>query len=587
VKPPDFHVDPVTVEVIGNALLSVAEEMGEALVRAAYSDNIKERRDCSTAIFDVRGRTLAQAAHIPIHLGSLLGVVEAVLRHHPLEDIHDGDMFIGNDPYAAGGTHLPDIVMTGPVFYEGKLAGFVANLGHHGDFFDRGEGRHIWQEGLRIPALRIVDRGTIRQDVMDFILLNCQLPNERVGDFRAQLAANRLGIRRMQELLGRHGAEQFSKTMEDLLDATERRMRTGIASIQDGTYVYEDYLDSDYLESNEPLRLVVRIDKRLDQITLDFTGCPAQGPHPLNMNWNATLATCYYALKTVVDPDLPPNDGLCRPIKVVAVKGSILHCIEPAAVDARTQTAQRVVDLIHGALAPAIPDRITAAHNGANSSLSFYGTDPRSNTQFQYAESIGGGFGARAHKDGLDGVQVHVTNTENLPVEALENAYPLLARRYELVTDSGGPGTYRGGMGIARYIEVVEGPLVGWTRMTRAVVAPWGLFGGKLGGRGRVDVVRANGAVELPPRGIERRGVLLHAGDGLVVTTPGGGGYGDPLKRDRERVLRDLREERISRRAATDDYGLTPEDAVGPLEGQSTGRSPRTSGAPWLSESVL
>lgn len=339
---------------------------------------------------------------------------------------------------------------------------------------------------------------------MEFVLLNCQLPNERVGDLRAQLAANRLGIRRMQDLFARHGVEPFSAAMEDLLNYTERRMRAGIGQIPDGTYVFEDYLDSGYLDGNDALRLAIRMKKQQEGITLDFTGCPPQGPHPLNINWTATLATCYYARKTLIDPELPPNAGLSRPIRVIAPKGSILNCREPAAVDARTQTAQRVVDLIYGALAAAIPDRVTAARNGANSSLSFFGIDPRNGRRFQYAESIGGGFGARARRNGVDGVQMHVTNTENLPIEALENTYPLLARRYELVTDSGGPGTYRGGMGIARHIEVMDGQLVGWPRMTRAAVAPWGLFGGKPGGPGRVDVLPADGSVEPPPRIVDR-----------------------------------------------------------------------------------
>ncbi|MER3399459.1 MAG: methylhydantoinase [Chloroflexota bacterium] len=554
-----FRTDPVTVEVIGNALLSIAEEMGEALVRAAYSDNIKERRDSSTAIFDPAGQTLAQAAHIPIHLGSFLGVVEAVLRRFPVSELRDGDMFIGNDPYAAGGTHLPDIVLTAPVFFEGRLVGFVTNLGHHADFFDRGEGRHIWQEGLRIPALRLVEAGRIREDLLELILLNCQLPRDRLGDLRAQIAANRLGIRRLRELCTRHGLETVLRAEQDLLDYTERRMRAALKVIPEGVYPFEDELDSNYL--TEPIRLVLTVTRDREGIILDFSGCPPQGPHPFNMNLTATLATCYYALKTLVDPEIPPNAGLYRPIRVVAPAGTVVNCIEPAAVEARTQTCQRVVDLIYGALAPAIPDRVTAAHNGGNSSVSFHGIHPRTGRPFRYMETLGGGFGARGNKDGLDGVQVHVTNTSNLPIEALEHTYPLLVSRYELITDSGGPGRWRGGMGFVREIRVVEGEVFAGANITRIRSRPWGLFGGLPGAPQRAEVVRANGSVEpLPPGPEGRARIRLGPGDGLALITSGGGGYGDPKTRERWRVLQDLREGRISVRAAVEDYGLDPRE---------------------------
>ncbi|MBI3965844.1 MAG: hydantoinase B/oxoprolinase family protein [Chloroflexi bacterium] len=561
----DSPVDPITVEVIGNALLSVVEEMGEALVRAAYSDNIKERRDDSTALFDAEGRLLAQAAHIPIHLGSLLGVVEAVVRRYRREDIHDGDIFLGNDAYEAGGTHLPDLVLTAPVFYQGRLIGFVANLGHHADFFDRGEGRHIWQEGLRIPAIRIVERGQIRQDVLDLILLNCQLPRERLGDLRAQIAANRLGSRRLGELCDEYGVALLFAAAGALLDATERRMRAGLRRIPDGVYTFTDYADGEYFET--PLELRIRVTMRDGDVTLDFTGCPPQGPHPVNMQWTALLATCYYALKTLVDPEIPANSGLHRAVHVAAPPGTIVNCVAPAAVEYRVQTCQRVVDLIHGALAPALAEHVTAAHNGSNTALGFYGVNPRTGLPFRYWETVGGGFGARATKDGLDGVQVHITNTTNLPIEVLEATYPLLVRRYELAADSGGPGKWRGGLGVVRHIEVLEGDLAGGGRVTRVVVPPWGLFGGKPGGTHDVRVVRADGAVEEPLRATRAlRRILCQPGDGLAFTTSGGGGYGEPKNRDRWRVRLDLREELISRRSAIEDYGLSPEDADHALE---------------------
>jgi N-methylhydantoinase B len=552
-------VDPITVEVVGSAFVSVAEEMGEALVRASFSDNIKERRDSSTAIFDARGRTLAQAAHIPIHLGSLLGVVECVLERYPVETLREGDMFIGNDPYTALGTHLPDIVVTAPIFYQGRLVAFAANLGHHQDFFDRGQHRHIWQEGLRIPPTRIMSAGEVVPEVLNLILVNCQLPDERIGDFRAQFAANRLAVRRVQELCDHYGVEHLFAALEELLDSTERRMRAGLREIPDGDYTFRDVLDNQYLE--QPLELVVAISKRADEISLDFTGCPPQGEHPLNMNWTATLATVYYALKALVDPEIAPNAGLYRPIHVSAPPGTIVNCVAPAAVETRTQTCQRVVDLIHGALADALPRRVTAAHNGGNSGIGFWGVHPATGKPYAYMETLGGGFGARATKDGLDGVQVHITNTSNLPIEALETTYPLRVRRYELVTDSGGAGRFRGGMGFTREIELVDARATAQPNVSRVVVPPWGLFDGRPGGCQSAIARRVDGSPIDMPGGAAGGPVKLGPGESLTVTTSGGGGYGDPRTRERALVLRDLREERISRQAAIEEYGLSAAEA--------------------------
>lgn len=540
-------LDPITVEVIGNAFSSLVEEMGVALIKSSYSTNIKERRDCSTALFDAQGLTLAQAEHIPIHLGSLLGIVEAVLERYPLSEIRPGDMFIGNDAYTGGGTHLPDIVVVSPVFFEDRLMAFTSNLAHHADFIDRGNA-HIFQEGLRIPPIRIFEGGALRKDLLDFILLNCQVPHERLGDFRAQFAANHLGVHRFQEICKRYGAETVLAASTELLNYAERTTRAGIAQVPDGVYTFVDYFDNPVLP--EPLRLQVSITVQGEEMHLDFSGNPPQGRHGLNMVWTALLATVYYAVKTVIDPTILPNAGFYRAIKVTAPEGSIVNCKAPAAVAYRTQTCQRVVDLIHGALAQAVPERVTAAHNGANTSLHFIGIDPRTGNYYTYLETIGGGFGARATKDGLDGVQVHVTNTSNLPVEALEYEYPLLVERYELVTDSGGPGKWRGGLGLHRKIRVMESEADYEYDGTRLCVAPWGLFGGKEGGKGSFVVHRKPGA---PP---PSRPKLLRPGEAISITTPGAGGYGDPRERPRDLVLRDLQEEKISAQVAREVYGL-------------------------------
>jgi N-methylhydantoinase B len=538
------HVDPITVEVIGSALSSITEEMGEALIRASYSTNIKERRDCSTALFDTKGRTLCQAEHIPIHLGSFIGVIDAVLKRHPVETMRPGDVFVGNDAYEGGGTHLPDIVLAEPIFMDGNIIAWAVNLAHHADFADRGHA-HIFQEGLRIPPIRLYREGQVVQDVLELILLNCQVPRERLSDLRAQMAANRLGVARMQALCAKYGTATVLAAGEALLDYAERKMRAGIAAIPDGTWHFTDVHDSPEITGQFELSLTLTVQG--DSMTLDFDG-PDQLRAGINMTYTALLATVYYAVKTVVDPTLLPNAGLARPLTVRAREGSVLNCVAPAAVNARLSTCQRVVDLIHGALAQAVPERLTAAHNGACFVASFVGRQPGTGEPWVYLETIGGGFGARATKDGLDGVHVHTTNTSNLPVEALEIEYPLTLVRYELVDGSGGPGTFRGGMGIRRvYRAEAECRL----RMdgARFLSAPWGLNGGLPGGKGRFvfgpgvePFVLGNGT--------------LRKGQWVEIITPGGGGYGLPAARAPSLAQRDLGEGRITQEEARRIYAL-------------------------------
>lgn len=542
-------LDPITVEVISNAFSSIVEEMGETLVRASYSTNIKERRDSSTALFAVQGRTLAQAEHIPIHLGSLMGIVEAILARYRPHEIAVGDTFVGNDAYTGGGTHLPDIVLATPVFHGGRMVGWATNLAHHADFVDRGHA-HIYQEGLRIPPVRLYRQGALQEDILELILLNCQVPTERRADLRAQMAANRLGVQRLQALCDRYGRDLVLAAGDALLDYAERKTRAGIAQIPDGIYTFEDRFDSEEFEGELTLR--VRIEVRGEELWLDFAGNPPQVRAGLNMVWTALLATVYYALKTVVDPTILPNAGLYRPIHVSAPPGTLLNCVAPAAVNMRTSTCQRVVDLIHGALAPAIPDRIIAACNGANVATYFSGVDPRTGQYYAYIETIGGGFGARATKDGLDGVQVHITNTSNLPVECLEPEHPLLVERYELIDDSGGPGTWRGGMGIHRRLRVVGHEAQFGVNSTRRLSAPWGLFGGREGGKGSLAL--SEGAAPL-----RRSAGPLRPGEAVSIRTPGAGGYGDPRARDRALVERDLREGKISEAVAREVYGWSGE----------------------------
>ncbi|NUR94518.1 MAG: hydantoinase B/oxoprolinase family protein [Kribbellaceae bacterium] len=539
-------IDPISVEVIGAALTSVVEEMVETMVRAAYSTNIKERRDCTAGFFDAAGQLIAQGEHNPAHLGVLMGVVAKIVERYDVADIADGDTFVANDPHSGGGTHIPDIVLACPIFVDGVLVAWAANLAHHADFGDRGHA-HIFQEGLRIPPVRLLRRGVLQTDLFDLILLNCQVPDERRPDFQAQLAANRAAVTRFRELCERHTVPAMVAVAAALLDHTDRRTRAAIRQVPDGVYTFEDSFDCPELDEELTLRIAVTV--RDDELFFDFAGNPPQVRASVNMVYGALESAVYYAVKTLIDPDIVPNAGVIRSVHIDAPLGSIVNAVAPAAVNARTETSQRVVDLIHGALAPALPDRVTAAHNGSNTGFHFDGLDPHTGKYFVYLETIGGGFGARATKDGLDGVQVHVTNTSNLPVESLEQEYPLTVEAYELVDDSGGVGEFRGGLAIRRTVRVEADGIGFWLDGTRYKSQPWGLFGGGPG---------ASGGWEVSPgaRPIDHGHTVLNTGDVVTITTPGAGGYGPPSKRSRSQVLKDLREGVISPATAREQYGV-------------------------------
>ena len=388
-------LDPITVEVIGAALSSIVEETGEALVRASYSTNIKERRDCSTALFDREGRTLCQAEHIPIHLGSFLDFIPTILAEHDGDGIAAGDVFVGNDAYRGGGTHLPDIVLAEPIFVGGALVAWTVNLAHHSDFVDRAHA-HIYQEGLRIPPIRLYRAGALQRDVREMILTNCQVPRERLSDLRAQMAANRVGVRRFAELCERHGTASVLAAGEALLDYAERKMRAGIAALPDGRWRFEDVFDTLDLPDDVPLAVTLTIAG--DGIDLAFEA-PPQVRAGINMTRTALLATVYYIAKAIIDPTVLPNAGLARPITASAPRASVLSCAHPAAVNGRVQTCQRVADLVIGAFAQAVPERVSACTNSTCTVAVFSGTreaGPKAGEYWVYLETIGGGGGARA-----------------------------------------------------------------------------------------------------------------------------------------------------------------------------------------------
>lgn len=534
----------IQVEVIGSALASVCDEMGETLVRTSYSPNIKERRDCTTGLFNAAGELLAQAEHIPMHLGSLMGIVQAIRDRYRLEDIHDGDTFIGNDPHTGGGTHLPDIVLATPIFVDEKLSGWATNLAHHSDYAERGHA-HIFQEGLRIPPVKFMRDWEYIPEVMDMILVNMQVPDERVADFNAQVAANRLGVTRYRELSERYGSDTLRHAGRELMDYTERKVRAGIRTIPNGRYTFTDVFDQVQLAASFDVSLVMTVED--EHIICEFDG-PPQVAASINMVYTALLSTVLYSVKTVIGPDIPSNAGLARAVTATAPRGSVLNCIAPAAVNGRIDLCQRVVDLVHGAFAQAVPERVTAASNGAVTGTQYSGIDPRNGKYYVYLETIGGGNGAGECMDGLDGVHAHMTNTSNLPIESLEAEYPLTVLRYELIDGSAGDGQFRGGMGIHRELRVNHDGCVCEVGTSRLTSRPWGLLGG---GAGAPSNYLKNESIH-PSSDT----VPLQDGDTLSIFTAGGGGYGNPTQRPHLQVLRDVQEDRISFQHAQKTYGL-------------------------------
>jgi N-methylhydantoinase B len=547
---PKMRVGPIELEIISNALLSVAEEMGAVLVRTSQSTNIKERRDCSCAIFDFKGDVIAQAEHVPMHLGSMLGIISSILQKFTSNDIQPNDMFITNDPYSGGGTHLPDITVAAPVFKENKLVAFVATIAHHSDIGGRvagsssGDCTSIYEEGLRIPVVKVIENGVTKDDVISFILLNCRTPEERLADLEASFAANRMGILRMQELFRKYGAPFLSEACEELLDYAERKVRHAIQLVPDGCYTFEDYMDDDG-KGFTKIPVCVEVKVHGDSLELNFHGSSPQVRGGINLVFTALQATVYYALKAILDPTIPPNGGYFRAVKIKAPEGSIVNARPPAAVAGRTDTAQRVADVIFGALAKAVPEKVVAGCHSTVTVPIFSGIDPKTGKQYVYLESIGGGMGARHDRDGMDGVQVHITNTSNLPVEAMENEYPLFVERLELIPDSSGMGEFRGGLGIRKDIRVVGHICTFASHGDRQHIPPWGLYGGSPGRCGKMVIRRSDGQEFILLSG-KNSEILLQDGDAVSIETPGGGGWGDHIERSVELLHRDLLEGKVS-----------------------------------------
>jgi N-methylhydantoinase B len=538
--------NPIKLEVYKHLFASIAEEMGAVLRRASFSPNIKERRDFSCAVFDEQGNMIAQASHIPVHLGSMpLSVKSAIDRFTSQGDgLQPGDTVILNDPFL-GGTHLPDITLVTPVFMDQNghslLPGhssisvsstsespvaYVASRAHHADIGGMTAGsmpiaREIYQEGLIIPPIKLLNRGVINQDIFNLLLANVRTPEERSGDLRAQIGANQRGVDRFIELFERYSLAEVTQYMQALLAYTERMTRQLITELPDGEFSFTDFLDDNGITQGQ-VSICVTITIKNDSAMVDFTGSAAQQQGSVNAVYAITLSAVNYVFRSLIGLDVPNNSGCLVPIQIIAPPGSVVNAIHPAPVaGGNVETSQRIVDVLLGALAKACPEKIPAASQGTMNNISIGGWDPERGRFFTYYETIGGGTGASETDDGVSAIHSHMTNTLNTPVEAIEYAYPLQVIRYCIRKNSGGEGMHSGGDGIIREIKLLADAQVSLLT-ERRITVPYGLEGGDPGQKGENVLLRGNEHNSLPGK------ATFYAlnGDILSIRTPGGGGYG-------------------------------------------------------------
>ena len=538
-------IDPIRFEVIRNALVEATEEMASALRRSAYSTNIKTRHDFSCAIFDLKMRTVAQSFSQPNHLGSLVETIPRALNAYGISDLHEGDALLVNLPYT-GGVHLNDITLISPVFHRGNLVGYVASLAHHVDVgggapASIGAFREIYQEGIIIPPVKFVRGGEINRDVFDLVLAQVRAKRETAGDFRAQIAANNTGIRRLTSLLDRMGPDTVGGYIDELIEYTDRRTKSDLAKLPHGVFESTGYMDSDGY-SDDPVKLVVKVTIDDDGLLFDFTGTDEQRRAPVNSTFAQTHSGVAFVLKCLIEPDVPVNTGFYRNVHMVAPEGTVVNCTEPYPVVGGWETQLRLTEVIIRALADAIPERVPAGTEGMICHSGFGGFDPYRNENYCFLETIAGGYGARATSDGPDAVQPHGKNTANAPIEETEVNYPVRITRYELVEDSEGPGRYRGGLGLRRDYLFPDHEASFTILADRERWGPHGLFGGLPGEKAQYVLNPESDCVELGSKVT----IQLAEGDVVSYRTCGGGGYGPPEERDPDDVLRDVRDGRIS-----------------------------------------
>lgn len=515
---------PFELEIYQNILSSIAEEMGIVLIRAGFSPNIKERRDLSCAVFQSNGEMIAQAAHIPIHLGSMSFAVRAVLD---MPNISEGDVLILNDPFR-GGTHLPDVTCITPVFFNNKLEFFVASRAHHADIGGLTPGSmplstSIEEEGVLIPPSKLYRKRRINKKLFNEILTSTRDPEEREGDFNAQVGALELGEKRLKETIRKYSLEQVKQAGDELLNYSEKIMKGVIKEIPDGTYEFEDYMDDDGVGTKKiPIKAKITI--KGQKAKVDLRGSSEKVKGNLNAPYSVTTAAVIYVFQCLAPSTLPLNSGPLRAVEIIVDENSILNAKFPAAVvGGNVETSQRVVDVVFGALSKAIPQKVPAASAGSMSNFTFGGLNPRTGRNFAYYETIAGGMGGRFGADGVSAVQTHMTNTLNTPIESLERELPVMINSYSIRKHSGGKGKYRGGDSIIREYKFLSKATVSMITERRRF-SPYGVEGAEPGKKGRNFFIRNNKAAKIDPKATFE----VKNGDRIRIETPGGGGWGHP-----------------------------------------------------------
>ena len=561
----------ITVEVIKGALTYAAEEMGIVLRNSAYSPNIKERMDFSCTLFDHKKRLAAQAEHIPVHLGSMQLAAQKGLETFKGK-LEDGDMILFNDPYVSG-THLPDLTLICPIFHEHKIVAYSANKAHHSDVGGKapgsmaGDATEIYQEGIIIPPVKFVKRKSIDEEIASILLSNVRTPEIRLGDLRAQMAANLLGKKRVLELVNRYGVETLHEAMEEIMNYSERRMRIEVSKMPKGSYSAEDYLENTGT-SNKKVKIEVTVTIKKNQLIIDYTGTDKQVNGPVNAVLGVTLSGVHYVLRCLTDPTIPMNDGCYRPVEIHVPKGTLMNPAPPAPVaGGNVETSQRNVDVLLKAFAQILPEKVCAACQGTMNNIAVGGMNPENRKHWTFYETIAGGFGGRRGIDGVDAIHTHMTNTMNTPIEAIETVYPIRFLKYELRENSGGAGKWRGGVGLERSWMLLASSATLSVLAERTKMSPWGLYGGKKGAKGAYYVIKPNGKrMKLKSKCT----VKVEKGDIFVVKTPGGGGYGNPMEREPKLVLHDVLNGLVPLEAAKKDYGVAIDPVTMKIDWKST-----------------
>ena len=547
------QTDPILFEVIRNALVEATEEMAVSLQRTAYSTNVKTRLDYSSAFVDARGRMVAQAFCQPAHLVTIGRIVPRAIAEYGAENLEAGDGLMVNDPHRQG-SHLNDIFLISPFYYEGHLLGYVANICHHVDVgggapASIGVFREIYQEGIILPVVKLVSRGEVVADVLKLVLANVRAKKEVGGDLMAQVAANTMGIRRLSALVERYGVEVLNFYIDRLMEYSEQRLSAELMKLPRGEFEGEGWLDDDGVNS-APIHLKTRVSLDGKSVTFDFTGTDEQRAGPMNCNLTQTFTACVYVLKCLVDPDIPINEGFYQPIRVIAAEGSAVNATAPTAIVGGWEVSMRLCEILFKALSEVLPERVPAGTKGMVCQIGFGGKDPHTGAFYCFYETLAGGYGGRIDSDGPDTVQTHIQNTQNAPVEETELNYPVRIMRYGLIPDSEGEGEYRGGLGLCREYSFVDHEPLLTTLADRAKYAPWGLFGGGSGNLARYLLI-SNGEVRpIPSKGT----IEVKSGETVRVETCGGGGYGPAKERKPERVLEDVRNGKVSAERARQHY---------------------------------